>query len=87
MSPSLSIHQWDDLDEQQRVMLLQRPAASQDQSVIDSAVDIVAAVRSGGDDALRELTQRYDNLVGTGADNTEPTRRDRSRDRKRNAVS
>jgi len=63
MSPSLSIHQWDDLDEQQRVMLLQRPAASQDQSVIDSAVDIVAAVRSGGDDALRELTQRYDNAT------------------------
>ena len=61
MSASLSIHYWDNLDEQQRTALLQRPGASQDPSVLDSAADIVAAVRRGGDKVLRELTQRFDN--------------------------
>jgi len=71
MSGSLSIQRWDDLDEQQRTMLLQRPAASQDPSVIDTAADIVDAVRSGGDNALRQLTQRYDNATITNLRVTE----------------
>jgi histidinol dehydrogenase len=61
MTMRLSIHQWADLDESQRVALLQRPAASQDASVRAGAEEILAAVRAKGDDALIELTQRFDN--------------------------
>lgn len=61
MSATLPVQYWDNLDEQQRTVLLQRPAASQEPSVLDSAANIVDAVRAGGDDVLRELTQRFDN--------------------------
>jgi len=57
----LSTYQWADLDESQRVALLQRPSTSQDPSVCAGAEEILAAVRSSGDDALIELTKRFDN--------------------------
>ena len=60
MSGHLSIHQWADLDDRERALLLQRPAASQDASVRADAEKIIAAVRENGDDALIELTQRFD---------------------------
>jgi len=60
MTRRLAIHQWGDLDEQQQSDLLQRPAASQDASVREDTEKILAAVRRDGDDALIELTQRFD---------------------------
>jgi len=60
MTRRLTIHQWADLDERQRTELLQRPAASQDASVRVDTEKILAAVRRDGDDALIELTQRFD---------------------------
>ena len=60
MSGRLSIHQWADMDDRERALLLQRPAASQDASVRADAEKIIAAVRENGDDALIELTQRFD---------------------------
>ena len=60
MTTQLNIHQWAELDESQRGLILQRPAVSQDASVRVSTENILAAVRSSGDDALIELTQRFD---------------------------
>jgi len=60
MSQRLGIHQWAELDERQRSELLRRPAASQDASVRLDTQKILAAVRKDGDDALIELTQRFD---------------------------
>jgi histidinol dehydrogenase len=60
MTKRLSIHQWAELDEQQRTALLQRPAASQSPSVRADTEKILAAVRKSGDDALLDLTQRFD---------------------------
>jgi histidinol dehydrogenase len=63
MSKRLSVHRWADLDESQRAMLLRRPAASQAASVRVDTENILAAVRTNGDDALIELTQRFDNAA------------------------
>ena len=65
MTARLGIHQWVELDESQRALLLQRPAVSQDPSVRVSTENILAAVRANGDDALIELTQRFDNATIT----------------------
>jgi histidinol dehydrogenase len=56
----LQISKWSAASVAQRNALLERPAASQDPGVHESALDIIAAVRSGGDAALRQLTKRYD---------------------------
>ncbi len=61
----LSIHHWAELDEPQRVSLLQRPTASQDDSVRKGAEKILAEVRAKGDDALVALTQRFDSATVT----------------------
>jgi len=53
-------HRWEDLDEAARARLLQRPAISQDAAVTARAREIVGAVKSGGDTALRELTRQLD---------------------------
>jgi len=63
MTRRLSIHRWAELDEQQRIALLQRPAASQGESVREDTEKILAAVRTDGDDALMKLTQRFDNAT------------------------
>ena len=60
MSERLRIQEWASLDECERSDLLQRPAASQDASVRAATEKIIAAVRKDGDDALIELTHRYD---------------------------
>ncbi len=65
MTARLGIHQWVELDESQQALLLQRPAVSQDPSVRVSTENILAAVRANGDDALIELTQRFDNATIT----------------------
>ena len=56
----LSVHNWASLDESQRRTLLQRPAASQDVSVRETAREIIASVKTRGDKALLELTLQYD---------------------------
>ncbi len=58
----LEISTWTDLEEEQRRTLLQRPVASQKSSVRISALEIIAAVRSGGDEALIDLTQKFDGV-------------------------
>jgi len=63
MTKRLTIHRWAELDERQQNELLQRPAASQDASVRAATEKILAAVRMGGDDALIELTQRFDKVT------------------------
>jgi len=63
MTRRLTIHQWDGLDEPQRSLLLQRPAASQDASVREDTEKILSAVRKNGDAALIELTQRFDKAI------------------------
>ncbi|MDH4053956.1 MAG: histidinol dehydrogenase [Gammaproteobacteria bacterium] len=62
---NIPIHQWQDLSEQQRSLLLRRPAVSQDDSVRASAVAIIAAVRQRGDLALAEFTAQFDGAGGT----------------------
>lgn len=57
---TLTTHKWADLDEQGRVDVLRRPESSQDMEIARSAADIVAAVRSEGDAALRSLTAQLD---------------------------
>ena len=56
----LAIHNWDHLNDSQRLTLLQRPASSQDGSVCETAANIIAAVKTRGDKALFELTLQYD---------------------------
>jgi len=58
----LEISTWTGLEEEQRRKLLQRPVASQKSSVRIIALEIIAAVRSGGDEALIDLTQEYDGV-------------------------
>jgi histidinol dehydrogenase len=60
MTTQLTIHLWSELDESERTLILQRPEISQDTSVRVKTENILAAVRSKGDDALIELTQRFD---------------------------
>jgi len=56
----LQISEWSTASAAQRIALLERPAASQDPGVHESALDIIGAVRAGGDATLRLLTKRYD---------------------------
>ena len=51
---------WCELDEAERSALLQRPSVEQDAGIRKQAAQIIAAVRSRGDAAVRELTKRYD---------------------------
>jgi len=62
---NIPIHQWQDLSEQQRSLLLRRPAVSQDDSVRASAAAIIDAVRQRGDLALAEFTAQFDGAGGT----------------------
>lgn len=51
---------WNRLAEAERGALLQRPAVSQDAGIRERAAEIITAVRSRGDAAVRELTEQYD---------------------------
>ncbi|MGI9249161.1 MAG: histidinol dehydrogenase [Woeseiaceae bacterium] len=57
---TIELKTWTDLDDSQRSVLLQRPAVEQDAAIRDGAAEIIAQVRKRGDEALRELTLRYD---------------------------
>ena len=54
------IHRWDSLTAAERERLLERPAAVTNDTLQAAVLDIIHAVREGGDAALRELTQRFD---------------------------
>jgi len=58
----LQISSWEDLNAKQQSALLKRPQASQDTSIRAKAVEIIGAVRTNGDRALFELTQKYDGV-------------------------
>lgn len=51
---------WTDLSEAERSALLQRPAVADDADIRPATETLVAAVRNGGDAALRRLTAQYD---------------------------
>jgi histidinol dehydrogenase len=53
---------WEKLNIIERSRLLKRPANSQSQNLKQSVAEIIAAVRSGGDRALYEFANKYDNV-------------------------
>ncbi len=58
----MQILDWKSLSDSERRAALQRPALRDEQSIVAGARRIIAAVRAGGDAALRELTERYDGV-------------------------
>jgi histidinol dehydrogenase len=61
----LFIHQWNSLDQKTRTRLLERSEQGIE-SLAGAVAGIVDEVRTGGDEALRELTARFDR-VGLGS--------------------
>ena len=59
---SMKIFNWNATSERQRLALLARPAIAQQTDIQADIVDIVAQVKSGGDEAVRELTTRHDGV-------------------------
>lgn len=57
---NMSIDNWRTLNAQEREKLLERPAVSQDATIRKDALEIITAVRTSGDEALRSLTQKLD---------------------------
>ncbi|MBT8087263.1 MAG: histidinol dehydrogenase [Gammaproteobacteria bacterium] len=57
---TIAIHNWSELDDTRRHALLERPAVADDDKIRATTMDLIASVRSGGDAAIRELTQRFD---------------------------
>ncbi|MGO1068180.1 histidinol dehydrogenase [Lysobacter sp. CA199] len=53
-------YDWSALDPQQREALLRRPAQETRQATADAVAEIIAAVRSEGDAALRRYAERFD---------------------------
>jgi histidinol dehydrogenase len=51
---------WSALDDAGRTLALARPAQVRDAALVQGVRDILAAVRTGGDAAVRELTRRHD---------------------------
>jgi len=56
----ITINHWSALTDAEQRVLLERPAVTDDGSIRAATADILTEVRRRGDDALRELTQRYD---------------------------
>ncbi|WP_108650597.1 histidinol dehydrogenase [Dongshaea marina] len=54
---------WSELSESERCTLLERPAQRQDDSIKSTVTEVIRQVQSRGDQALRELTQRYDGVI------------------------
>lgn len=53
---------WKDLSEAERTRVLTRPALAGVAGLEQRVGEIIAAVRAGGDDALRELAERFDGV-------------------------
>ena len=62
MTP-LPIIDWNSLDAGARAALLERPSPLQDPALAAGVADVFAQIRARGDEALRELTQRFDRTV------------------------
>ena len=58
----MRILEWNSLSAPQRRAALERPAQRDAEATAAAAREIIAAVRQGGDAALRELTQRFDGV-------------------------
>ncbi len=54
---------WQSLSEQQQDSVLARPAVTEGQSISEAVSAVIAKVKSGGDVALTELTQKFDREV------------------------
>lgn len=57
---TLTVHNWNELDDAARDKLLQRPALENDAEVVAGVGGIISEVRSEGDAAIRRLTRRFD---------------------------
>ena len=57
---NMRIHTWNRLSATERAQLLQRPAVADDRPIREATAELLLAVRSEGDSALRSLTARYD---------------------------
>ena len=57
---SVRLSTWSELDEADRLLVLQRPAVASDAKIRDDVTRIVDAVRAGGDAAVRDLTRTFD---------------------------
>ena len=56
-------YRWADLDAPTRAAALARPATDNSATITETVARIIAAVRTGGDEALRELTQQFDGVA------------------------
>jgi histidinol dehydrogenase len=56
----MKIIDWTGLDEVARAAALARPAQVRDRAIVEGVRSILAAVRAGGDAAVREYTRRHD---------------------------
>jgi histidinol dehydrogenase len=55
-----TVTSWSDLQAAEKDAILARPAVNSDSTIRGDVTAIVAAVRAGGDDAIRKLTRRFD---------------------------
>ena len=62
---------WLGLSEQEQQQLLSRPAMSDSSTLTNTVSEIIAAIRSKGDNALLEYTKRFDKLEGDNFTKTE----------------
>lgn len=53
---------WQSLSKEQRISVLERPAITEGQSITSAVEQVIANVRENGDQALRELTLKFDGV-------------------------
>ena len=58
----MKIVSWKDLNEQERVDILTRPATADDGSKAKLVADIISNIRNRGDEALLEYSRKFDRL-------------------------
>ncbi|WP_425542588.1 histidinol dehydrogenase [Aliiglaciecola litoralis] len=59
---SAKIHNWNIITKAQRLQLMSRPAMTDNNTLSDIVSDILSQVKSRGDDAITELTERFDGV-------------------------
>ncbi len=62
-APEIPRLRWADLDESQRRAALARPVQAVAAEVRSTVAGLIGEVRTGGDDALREITRRLDGVL------------------------
>jgi histidinol dehydrogenase len=63
MSKRLTRLTWSELDAAAQERVLLRPAVTTNPDIAERVAEIIATVRNGGDDALRELTAKFDGVT------------------------